>query len=519
MGITTHAGVVAPGHRVLRSGRRRSDTSRTPSPHHEGHPLGEVGLVGAEVDAERGVGPLLAPRAPRRASASGVIVTAARIPKPPAALVAAVRLAPETQPIPVCTTGSRHPTSSQNRVCSAGCSGSDTPSDYWWSRRPANPVRSLGACAWAPRRPGGCCSRRCWARASPSSTARSSTSPSPPSPRTSTPASATCSGCSTPTSSRSRALRAARAARWATATVAGGCSSSGWSASPPPRCCAALAPNVGVLIGARAVQGVGAALLVPGSLAIISAAFHPDDRAAAVGAWSGLGGVAGAIGPFVGGYLIDSVSWRLAFLINVPLARRRSSSPAATCPRPGPDGPAAPRPRRRGDGRPSAWPCATYALIEGAAADVAAWSALAVLGVFVVVEARSPGADAPAGAVPEPPVQRGQPHHPRRVRRPQRRLLPARPPAPGRPRLLGARGGGRAAARSRSSCCSCRRGAGALAQRIGPRLPDDGRPDRWSAAGLLLLDPGRRPARPTLDGGAARRHRVRPRAGAAPSPR
>jgi MFS family permease len=81
-----------------------------------------------------------------------------------------------------------------------------------------------------------------------------------------------------------------------------------------------LAPNIGVLIGARSVQGVGAALLVPGSLAIISAAFHPDDRAAAVGVWSGLGGVAGAVGPFVGGYLIDSVSWRLAFFINLPLA-------------------------------------------------------------------------------------------------------------------------------------------------------------------------------------------------------
>ncbi len=81
-----------------------------------------------------------------------------------------------------------------------------------------------------------------------------------------------------------------------------------------------LAPNVGVLIGARAVQGVGAALLVPGSLAIIAAVFHPDDRARAVGAWSGLGGIAIAIGPFVGGWLIDSVSWRLAFFTNVPMA-------------------------------------------------------------------------------------------------------------------------------------------------------------------------------------------------------
>jgi len=81
-----------------------------------------------------------------------------------------------------------------------------------------------------------------------------------------------------------------------------------------------LAPNVEVLIGARAVQGLGAALLVPGSLAILSATFHPEDRAAAVGAWSGLGGVAGAVGPFVGGWLIDAVSWRVAFLVNVPLA-------------------------------------------------------------------------------------------------------------------------------------------------------------------------------------------------------
>lgn len=81
-----------------------------------------------------------------------------------------------------------------------------------------------------------------------------------------------------------------------------------------------LAPSVEVLIGARAVQGVGAALLVPGSLAIISAVFHPDDRARAVGAWSGLGGIAVALGPFVGGWLIDSVSWRLAFFVNVPLA-------------------------------------------------------------------------------------------------------------------------------------------------------------------------------------------------------
>ena len=81
-----------------------------------------------------------------------------------------------------------------------------------------------------------------------------------------------------------------------------------------------LAPSLPLLVAARAVQGVGGALLVPGSLAIISATFHPDDRGRAIGAWSGLSGVSSALGPFVGGWLIDSVSWRLIFLVNVPLA-------------------------------------------------------------------------------------------------------------------------------------------------------------------------------------------------------
>jgi EmrB/QacA subfamily drug resistance transporter len=81
----------------------------------------------------------------------------------------------------------------------------------------------------------------------------------------------------------------------------------------------ALAPNVEVLIAARLVQGVGGALLTPGSLAIIEATFHRDDRARAIGAWSGLGGAAAAVGPLLGGYLIDAVSWRAIFLINLPL--------------------------------------------------------------------------------------------------------------------------------------------------------------------------------------------------------
>jgi len=81
-----------------------------------------------------------------------------------------------------------------------------------------------------------------------------------------------------------------------------------------------LAPSMGTLIAARALQGAGGALLVPGSLALLSASFAPEDRATAVGAWSGLAGVSTALGPFVGGWLVDAVSWRLVFLINLPLA-------------------------------------------------------------------------------------------------------------------------------------------------------------------------------------------------------
>jgi EmrB/QacA subfamily drug resistance transporter len=81
-----------------------------------------------------------------------------------------------------------------------------------------------------------------------------------------------------------------------------------------------VAPSVGVLIAARALQGVGGALLTPGSLAIIEASFRPEDRGRAIGAWSGLGGVATAVGPFVGGWLVSAVSWRVIFLLNLPLA-------------------------------------------------------------------------------------------------------------------------------------------------------------------------------------------------------
>ncbi|WP_053852710.1 MFS transporter [Streptomyces sp. NRRL B-24085] len=81
-----------------------------------------------------------------------------------------------------------------------------------------------------------------------------------------------------------------------------------------------LAPNAGVLVAARALQGVGGALLTPGSLALIQASFHPDDRGRAVGLWSGFGGIGAAVGPFVGGWLVDGPGWRWVFLLNVPLA-------------------------------------------------------------------------------------------------------------------------------------------------------------------------------------------------------
>lgn len=80
------------------------------------------------------------------------------------------------------------------------------------------------------------------------------------------------------------------------------------------------AQDIPMLIAARALQGVGGALLTPGSLAIIQASFAESDRARAVGAWSGLGGVAGAIGPFVGGWLVGAAGWRWVFLLNIPLA-------------------------------------------------------------------------------------------------------------------------------------------------------------------------------------------------------
>ncbi|MDQ1439720.1 MAG: hypothetical protein QOK43_3349 [Acidimicrobiaceae bacterium] len=81
----------------------------------------------------------------------------------------------------------------------------------------------------------------------------------------------------------------------------------------------AVAPTVELLVAARFLQGIAGAMLTPGSLAMIESSFRSEDRARAIGAWSGLGGVATALGPLLGGYLVDAVSWRAIFLINLPI--------------------------------------------------------------------------------------------------------------------------------------------------------------------------------------------------------
>jgi EmrB/QacA subfamily drug resistance transporter len=81
-----------------------------------------------------------------------------------------------------------------------------------------------------------------------------------------------------------------------------------------------MAPNIGQLIFARVIQGIGAALLVPGSLAIISASFQQSERGRAIGTWSGFTSITAAVGPVLGGFLIEHGSWRWAYFINLPLA-------------------------------------------------------------------------------------------------------------------------------------------------------------------------------------------------------
>jgi len=81
----------------------------------------------------------------------------------------------------------------------------------------------------------------------------------------------------------------------------------------------AFAQTPGQLIGFRVLQGVAAALLTPGALALIQTSFRPEDRPSAIGTWAGYTGIAAAVGPFLGGFLVENVGWRWIFAINVPL--------------------------------------------------------------------------------------------------------------------------------------------------------------------------------------------------------
>lgn len=81
-----------------------------------------------------------------------------------------------------------------------------------------------------------------------------------------------------------------------------------------------IAPTTELLVGARALQGIGGALLTPASLAILQASFRPEDRSRAIGIWSGFGAVAAVVGPLLGGWILDVATWRWVFLVNLPFA-------------------------------------------------------------------------------------------------------------------------------------------------------------------------------------------------------
>ncbi len=165
-----------------------------------------------------------------------------------------------------------------------------------------------------------------------------------------------------------------------------------------------VAPDAGTLIAARALQGVGGALLTPGSLAILQASFAQEDRSAAIGAWSGLGGVATAIGPFLGGWLIGAVSWRLVFFINLPVAALVLAITARHVPET-----MSPGPRPKLDLGGAAFVSLglaglTYALIAASSDGWGSASVLAslipgvvLLGLFILAEAREPEPMLPLG--------------------------------------------------------------------------------------------------------------------------
>ncbi|MEY2454027.1 MAG: hypothetical protein QOD92_3601 [Acidimicrobiaceae bacterium] len=158
----------------------------------------------------------------------------------------------------------------------------------------------------------------------------------------------------------------------------------------------AVAQSSAILIVARSVQGAAAAALVPGSLALISASFRVEDRGRAIGAWSGLAGISSAVGPFLGGWLIDSVSWRWVFLINLPLSAIAIAVTLRHVPESRDEDSVRHLDVLGGVTLSIGLAGIVYALIEGPAGASGTTVAIAVaLGVggliaFVIVEARSP---------------------------------------------------------------------------------------------------------------------------------
>lgn len=157
-----------------------------------------------------------------------------------------------------------------------------------------------------------------------------------------------------------------------------------------------LAPNAAALIGARAVQGVGAALLVPSSLAIIGAVFDDAERGRAIGTWAGVGAITSAVGPVAGGWLVDAFSWRAIFFLNVPIAVLTIALAM----------PSVPDSHRVDAAQPLDWPGAlsaaaglavlTFGLTEASAhgfahpvVQSAIGGGVLVLAAFVAIEARS----------------------------------------------------------------------------------------------------------------------------------
>lgn len=161
-----------------------------------------------------------------------------------------------------------------------------------------------------------------------------------------------------------------------------------------------LAPGLEWLIVARALQGVGGALIVPGSLALIQDAFHPEDRSRAIGWWAGMSGVAGAAGPLFGGVIVDAAGWRWVFLVNLPLAVTLAVALIAHVPERRVSGPRQPFDLAGVLLAVVALAALTYALTQTAVAGwaiAAGLAGLATFAAFLLVERRSRAPMLPLG--------------------------------------------------------------------------------------------------------------------------